>query len=411
MKIFIHIKGLVGTGLGDKPRKGDQMTDLSVISNAYLITEGGKIFAYGSMDLCPLEEYQWEEVVDLSGKFIFPAWCDSHTHLVFAGSREQEYVDKINGLSYEEIAAKGGGILNSAARLNQATELELYESAGLRLMEMARGGTGSVEVKSGYSMTLEGEMKMLQVIRKLKENTSQNIKATYLVHTFPLEFRDNREAYIEQVISRFIPTIADEGLADFIDVFCERGFFTEDQTDRILEAGLKHGLIPKVHANQLSNDSGGLQSAMRHGAISADHLEQIGQEDINLLKHSETMACLLPGAAFFLRLPFPPAREMIRSGLGFALATDYNPGSAPSGNMAQMLAMSCVQMKLLPAEVITAATINGACAMNVATVTGSIDVGKQADFIVTSAMPSLAYFTYSFGSNLIDQVYLKGERI
>jgi imidazolonepropionase len=359
------------------------------------------------MHLLPLDANNFSEIIDASDRFIMPAWCDSHTHIVFAGSREGEYVDKLNGLSYAEIAQKGGGILNSAKLLNETHEEVLFESASKRLEEIKNLGTCAVEIKSGYSMTMDGEMKMLRVIRDLKSKSNQIIKSTYLVHTFPYEYKDNRDDYVNQVIDNFIPSIAAEVLADFIDVFCENGFFTENQTDKILEAGVKYGLKPKVHANQLFN-SGGVQSAVKNNAISADHLEQIGEEEINLLKESTTIPTLLPSAAFFLGLPYPPARDLINKGLGFALATDFNPGSSPSGNMPLLLAMSCIQMKILPQEAITAATINGAAAMDIAYIVGSIDKGKIANLIMTQPIPNIAYFTYSFGSNLIERVFLKG---
>lgn len=386
------------------------MATMPSMDDAFLIIEGDRIKDYGDMVDCPINENSFTEVIDLAGRFLLPAWCDSHTHLVYAGSRETEYVDKIKGLSYAEIAAKGGGILNSASLLSQTSEEDLYESAMRRLVEISQLGTGAVEIKSGYGLTLDSELKMLRVIRRLKESSPLIIRSTFLAHAFPLEYRNDRATYVQKICDEFIPRISSERLADFVDVFCEEGFFTEAQTDKILEAGSKHGLIGKVHANQLHN-SGGVQSAVRNQAISADHLEQIGQVEIDLLKNSNTIPTILPSAAFFLGLPFPPARKLIDEGLGIALATDYNPGSSPSGNMPLLMGMACIQMKILPQEAIAATTINGAAAMGVATDLGSIDKGKLANFIVTKPMPSLAYFTYSFGSNLIESVYLKGHRI
>jgi imidazolonepropionase len=407
MKLIKNIKSLLGVNWGSALIQGHAMAEIPLIDNAFLIIKEDKIYDFGPMHLLPLDANNFSEIIDASDRFIMPAWCDSHTHIVFAGSREGEYVDKLNGLSYAEIAQKGGGILNSAKLLNETHEEVLLESASKRLEEIKNLGTCAVEIKSGYSMTLDGEMKMLRVIRDLKSKSNQIIKSTYLVHAFPYEYKDNRDAYVNQVINSFIPSIAGEGLADFIDVFCENGFFTENQSDKILEAGLKYSLKPKVHANQLFN-SGGVQSAVKNNALSADHLEQIGEEEINLLKESTTIPTLLPSAAFFLGLPYPPARGLINKGLGFALATDFNPGSSPSGNMPLLLAMSCIQMKILPQEAITAATINGAAAMDIAHTVGSVDKGKIANLIMTQPIPNIAYFTYSFGSNLIERVFLKG---
>jgi imidazolonepropionase len=350
-----------------------------------------------------------EKKIDATGQFVLPAWCDSHTHLVFAGSRETEFVDKIKGISYEEIARKGGGILNSAQRLNETSEDELYESALLRLKEMRAMGTGALEIKSGYGLSVAGELKMLRVIKRLKKTQNIPIKATFLgAHAIPKEYKKNREGYLQLIEDEMLPRIAAEELADYIDVFCEKGFFDTTETKRILEAGKRYGLRPKVHANQLKN-SGGVQVGIACGAISVDHLESIGDEEIEALASSKTIATLLPSAAFFLRLPYPPARKLIESNAAIALATDYNPGSSPSGNMPLLVAMACIQMKLTPEEAINAATINGAFAMEVANEVGSITIGKKANLIFTKPIPSLAYLPYSFGENLIDNIMINGK--
>ncbi len=408
MKLIKNIKTLLGVNWGSNLIKGNAMSNIPSLENAFLVINDGRIEDFGAMSSLPQEDSLDTEIIDASGKYVLPAWCDSHTHIVYAGSREGEFVDKIKGLTYQEIAAKGGGILNSAKILNDTSEDDLLESALTRLNEIKNLGTGAVEIKSGYSMTLEGEIKMLKVIQKLKNICPLLIKSTYLVHTFPKEFLHDKEGYVNEVLTKHIPKIAEEGLADFIDVFCEDGFYSEEQADRILECGTKYGLIPKVHANQLSN-SGGLQTAIKNKAISADHLEQIGDLEIALLKASSTIPTLLPSAAFYLRLPYPPARKLIDEGLGFALATDYNPGSSPSGNMPLLLSLACIQMKITPQEAITAATINGAAAMNVAQELGSIEKGKIANIIITKPMPSIDYLPYSFGSNLIEKVLIKGS--
>ena len=407
MKLIKNIKSLFGVNWGNSLIKGNAMSNIPSLENAFLVINDGRIEDFGAMSSLPQEDSLYTEIIDASGKYVLPAWCDSHTHIVYAGSREGEFVDKIKGLTYQEIAAKGGGILNSAKILNDTPEDDLLEIAVTRLNEIRKLGTGAVEIKSGYSMTLEGEIKMLNVIQNLKKISPLLIKSTYLVHTFPKEFLHDKEGYVNQVVTKYIPKIAEEGLADFIDVFCEDGFYTEKQADSILECGSKYGMIPKVHANQLNN-SGGVQAAVNSKAISADHLEQIGDHEIALLKASSTIPTLLPSAAFYLRLPYPPARKLIDEGLGFALATDYNPGSSPSGNMPLLLSISCIQMKITPQEAITAATINGAAAMNVGQEVGSIEKGKSANIIITKPMPSIDYLPYSFGSNLIEKVLIKG---
>ena len=384
------------------------MADLPVLKNAYVLVEDGIIAGYGPMsdwNSKPLPK----QLLDASGKMVLPCWCDSHTHLVFAGSREQEFEMKIRGASYDEIARAGGGILNSARLLQQTSEDELFRQAWDRLQEIQQFGTGAVEIKSGYGLTLESELKMLRVIRRLKQQSRMAIKATFLgAHAFPPEYRDNQEGYIRLIIDDMLPAVAREGLADYIDAFCEEGFFSPEQTGRILAAGKRYGLKAKLHANQLHR-SGGVQTGVAHGALSVDHLECMGEEEIHCLQGSDTIATMLPSAAFFLRLPYPPARRMLDAGLPLAIATDYNPGSSPSGNMPLLVALSCIQMRMTPAEAINAATLNGAYAMEVADQLGSITLGKRAHLIITQAMPSLAYWPYRFGNNLIDRVLLDGE--
>ena len=352
-----------------------------------------------------------QTAIDASGQFVLPTWCDSHTHLVFAASREEEFVDKIKGLSYAEIAAKGGGILNSAGKLNETSEAELLRMAWIRLQEVMQSGTGAIEIKSGYGLSVEGELKMLRVIKKLKETSPIPIKATFLgAHTYPVEYKENHKGYIDLIINEMLPVIAKEKLADYIDVFCETGFFSPEETETICKAGISYGLKPKIHVNQL-NLSGGTQVGVKLGALSVDHLETMDDDAINTLAASTTIGTLLPTAAFFLRIPFQPARKLIDAGCAIALATDFNPGSSPSGNMNLVIAMSCIQMKMLPEEAINAATINGAYAMELQDELGSITVGKKANLIFTKPIPSLAYLPYSFGTNLIDKVMIAGEWI
>lgn len=408
--LIINIKELYGIRETNDFLKGKEMAVLPSIKNAFLRIEGEEIVEFGEMSDLKLEsniEHPTSNIYNADGRIVFPAWCDSHTHLVYAGSRENEFVDKIKGMSYEEIAQKGGGILNSAKLLNQTSEEELFEQAWQRLEEIKALGTGAVEIKSGYGLTVEGELKMLRVIKKLKEKSDLLIKSTFLVHTYPLEYRENHEAYIALIINELIPKISQENLADYIDVFCEQGFFSVEETHRILEVGKCFGLRPKVHANQFT--SGGVEVAVRNKALSADHLEFMTEQDIELLKNSETIPTLLPSAAFFLRLPYQPARKLIDEGLGVALASDYNPGSSPSGNMPFLTALSCIQMKMTPEEAINAATLNGACAMDLQHEVGSIAVGKKANLIITKPIPSLAYLPYSFGSNLIEKVIIRGN--
>lgn len=390
---------------------GKDMKELPCIENAWLAVDQGLIADYGSMDDFPgIEDWKGLEIIDAEGKLVLPCYADSHTHIVYAGNREGEFVDRINGLSYEEIFARGGGILNSAKRLSEASEDELFEQAMSRLKEVIGQGTGSIEVKSGYGLSVESELKMLRVIRRIKDLSLLPVKATFLgAHALPVEYKNNKAGYIRLIIEEMLPAIAREKLADYIDVFCEQNYFSYEETKEILEAGKKHGLIPKVHAEQMSH-FGGIKAGVECGAISVDHLEYCSEEDIELLKNASTMPTVLPGAAFFLSLPLPPARQMIDAGLAIAFASDFNPGSCPSGNMNFMMSLGCVQYKLTPEEVINACTVNSAYAMQLSHEVGSITVGKKANFFITKPISSYGFIPYSFGSNLIESVYLNGVR-
>lgn len=390
---------------------GEEMKTLPCIENAWLAVDNGLIADYGAMEDFPgIEDWKNLEVIDCEGKLILPCYADSHTHIVYAGNRELEFVDRINGLSYEEIFNRGGGILNSAKRLREANEDELFEQALVRLKEVIKQGTGSIEIKSGYGLSVESELKMLRVIKRIKDLNWLPVKATFLgAHALPLEYKNDKKAYIDLIVNEMLPRIAEEQLADYIDVFCEENYFTYDETKYILEAGKKHGLVAKVHAEQMSH-FGGIKAGVESNAISVDHLEFCNDEDIQLLKQSTTMATVLPGAAFFLGLPLPPARKMIDAGLPIAFASDFNPGSCPSGNMNFMMSLGCVQYKLTPEEVINASTINSAYAMNLSHEVGSITIGKKANFFITKPITSYAFIPYSFGSNLIESVYLNGEK-
>jgi imidazolonepropionase len=390
---------------------GPEMSKLKTVRNAWLYIKDDRIFDFGEM---PVPELRREDesglgVIDASGKMVFPSFCDSHTHLVYAGSREIEYIDKIRGLSYEEIAKRGGGILNSAKKMQQASEQELIDQALPRLQEIMMMGTGAVEIKSGYGLTVADELKMMRVIRKLKELSPVTIVPTFLgAHALPPEYQNKREEFIDMVIYEMIPQVASEGLADYLDVFCDRGFFTTDETDRILLAGMKNGLRPKIHANELGY-SGGIQVGVKYNALSVDHLEYTGDAEIECLKNSVTMPTILPGAAFFLDLPLAPVRKMIDAGLPVALASDFNPGSSPSGNMQFILSLGCIRYRMLPEEAIHAVTINGAYAMGLSEELGSITKGKIANLFITRPIPSYEFMPYSFGSNKVDLVILNGE--
>jgi imidazolonepropionase len=406
--LITNIELLAGTGNPLQPLRSKDLAVLPSIKNAYLIIEDDEIAAFGSMTGLKTDASRLP-TIDAANQTILPAWCDSHTHLVFAASREDEFIDKIKGLSYAAIAAKGGGILNSAGKLHDASADELFTSAWERLQDISKLGTGAVEIKSGYGLTVDDELKMLRVIKKLKEKSRLIIKSTFLgAHTYPLHYKENHQGYIDLIIKEMLPVIAAEQLADYIDVFCETGFFSAEETETICRAGMQYGLKPKIHANQLSL-SGGVQAGIQLGAISVDHLEMMDDAAIHALANSNTIGTLLPSAAFFLRMPFQPARQLADAGCAIALATDYNPGSSPSGNMNLVVAMSCIQMKLLPEEAINAATINGAFAMEVQQEAGSIAAGKKANLIFTKPLPSLAYLPYAFGSNLIDKVMIQGE--
>lgn len=404
-----NIKSLVQTE--DKKRIavcGEDMSKLNCIDNAYLIVEGDTIFDFGRME--DLKEENADTVVDAHERFVFPSFCDSHTHLVYAGSREIEYMDKIRGLSYEEIAERGGGILNSAKRLQQASEEELYQDAMQRLEEIISYGTGAVEIKSGYGLTTAAEIKMLRVIRRLKENSPLTIKANFLgAHGVPLEYRGRQSEFVDLVINEMIPLVAQEDLAEFIDVFCDKGFFTVEETDRMLFAGMKYGLVPKIHANELDY-SGGVQVGVKYNALSVDHLEYVGKDEIRCLKASQTMPTILPGAAFFLNMPYSPAREMIAAGLPVAMASDFNPGSSPSGNMQLILTFACVNYKLTPQEAVNATTLNSAYAMGLSETHGSIAKGKKANFFITKPIPTIEYMPYYYGANKVEQVFLNGRK-
>ncbi len=387
---------------------GAAMAELPVLSNAYLLIENGRIKDYGAMSVL-LPDTQAAQTIDASDRFVFPSFVDSHTHLVFAASREDEFVMKIKGATYEEIAAKGGGILNSAKKLQQASEDELFERTLHRVHEIIQSGTGAVEIKSGYGLTVKDELKMLRVARRIGRETPLTVKTTFLgAHAVPREMK--KEEYIRLILEEMIPAVAEENLADYIDVFCEHGFFTVGETETISERGKKFGMKPRIHANQLHR-SGGVQVGIKTGAISVDHLENIGDEEIEILKGTATMPTALPGAAFFLNLPFPPARKMIAAGLPLAIASDYNPGSAPSGNMPLMVSLACVKMKMTPEEAINAATLNTAYALELLATHGSITKGKVANIFITKPMSSIAFLPYSFGANLVEQVILNGKII
>ncbi len=410
MKVILkNIKKLIQIRDNDtKYVSGNDMQILPYIDDAFLLIKNNKIADFGEMSFFP-KEYNNFNSIDCTNKFVFPSFCDSHTHLVYAGSREQEYSDKIKGLSYEEIAKRGGGILNSAKLIAKISEDDLYNQSLQRINEIIKQGTGAVEIKSGYGLSTETEIKMLRVIKRLKENVPIKIKATFLgAHSIPLEYKNNRKKYVDLVINEMLPEVARENLAEYIDVFCDRGFFTPEDTDRILKAGAKYGLIPKIHANEL-DFSGGIQVGVKNKALSVDHLEFTGDEEIKTLLNSDTMPTLLPGAAFFLGMKNPPVRKMINAGLPICLGSDFNPGSSPSGNMKLIMSFGTIVLKMLPEETINATTINGAYAMGIEKTHGSITKGKIANMFITKEIPSIEFFPYAYGSNLIDKVIINGE--
>lgn len=405
--LFKNIKELVQVRKENIEKvSGEEMKELPTIKDAWLLVEDGKIADFGEMSSIP--SFTGMAQVDVSGKIILPTWCDSHTHLVYAGNREGEFVDRINGLTYEEIAHRGGGILNSAKTLQETSEEELYRQSARRLQEVILGGTGAIEIKSGYGLTKEAELKMLRVIKRLGETFDIPVKATFLgAHAIPKNFK-NSAAYLDHVISEILPEVAAQNLAEYIDIFCEKGYFTVEDTDRLLVEAGKLGMIPKIHVNQF-NAIGGVAAGVKNSALSVDHLEIMRPEDIAVLVGSKTMPVALPGCSLFLSIPYTPARALLDGGLPLALATDYNPGSAPSGNMNLVVSLACIKMKMTPEEAINAATINGAYAMGSGKTHGSITKGKAASFIITREIPSYAFIPYSFGSNLIDQVYINGK--
>lgn len=391
--------------------KGEQMSKLSTLKDAWLAIENDLILAYGKMEEFPeITDWNELEVIDATGKMVFPSWCDSHTHIVFAKSREEEFVDRINGLTYQEIAAKGGGILNSAKKLQFASEDELYEGALKRINEIKQTGTGAVEIKSGYGLTVDAELKMLRVIKRLKENCDITIKANFLgAHALPVEFKENRRGYIDLIINEMLPKIKEEGLADFIDVFCETNYYTPEEADEIINAGKGIGLIPKFHTNQFTS-IGGIQVGVKNQALSVDHLEVMTEQDIDDLAKSEVMPTLLPSCSFFLSIPYAPAKQLIEKGLPICLATDFNPGSTPSGNMNFVLSLACINMKLTPEQAINATTINAAYAMGLEKTHGSISVGKKANIFITNEINSYAFLPYYFGHNQIEEIIIEGKR-
>jgi imidazolonepropionase len=408
--LITNIKGLVGLHPKDKlVLRGSELDHLPVLDDAWLLIEEGLIKDFGVMDSIPSHISNLSSQISVEGRYVFPSWCDSHTHIVFAASREEEFAMKIQGKTYEEIAAAGGGILNSANKLQKASEDELFEGAAVRLKQMILQGTGAVEIKSGYGLTTESELKMLRVIQRLKAQFPIPIKATFLAaHAYPVEFKNNHQGYIDLIIDEMLPRIAEEKLADYIDVFCEKGFFSVEETEQILKAGAKYGLKPKVHANQLSV-SGAVEVSVQNKAISVDHLEESNEETIQTLRKADTIVTLLPSCSFYLGIPFADAKSFIKAGLPVALATDYNPGSTPSGNMNFVVSLACIKMKMFPEQAINAATLNGAAAMELSENYGSISIGKKANLFVTKPIPSIAFLPYSFGETQIETVILNGE--
>ena len=408
--LIINIKELIQIREnGIQKVSGREMANLPLLRNAFLLIENDLITDFGLMDNCPT--LPDAKIMDATGKVVLPTWCDSHTHLVYAGNRVQEFVDRINGLSYEEIAIRGGGILNSAQKLNETEENEIYEQSKIRLEEVMKLGTGAIEIKSGYGLTVEGEIKMLRVIRRLAENYPIKIKATFLgAHAFPKEYKENHSGYIDLIIHEMLPKIAEENLADYIDAFLETGYFSVEETERIMEAGKKYGLQAKIHVNQFTAING-IAACVKHNALTVDHLEIVTDEDIEVLKNTETMPVALPSCSYFISIPYTPARKMMEAGLPLALATDYNPGTTPSGNMNFVVATACIKMKMTPEEAINAATINGAYAMGISSTHGSITKGKKANIIITKPIHSFYQLPYEFGSNLIESVIIEGKVI
>jgi len=406
--LFINIKELIQVRELDVMKvSGKNMSILPIIKNAFLIIKDNVIVDFGSMNTLGIKKS--DKVVDLTGKLVLPTWCDSHTHLVFADTREEEFVNRIKGHTYQEIAEKGGGILNSSKKLQNKPEKELFEDAAKRLKELIKNGTGAIEIKSGYGLTLESELKILRVIKKLKENFSLPIKATFLgAHALPNEYKEKRAEYIQLIIEKMIPKIAKEKLADYIDVFCEKGYFTTKETDQILKAGRKYGLIPKIHVNQF-NSIGGIKVGVNNNALSVDHLEVLTDEDLNILSKSDTMPVALPSCSFFLEIPYTNARKLIDANIPMAVASDYNPGSSPSGNMNFVVSLACIKMRMTPEEAINAATINAAHALNLSDKIGSISKGKMANFIITKPIKSYSSIPYAFADNCIEKVYLAGK--
>ncbi|MCH2229659.1 MAG: imidazolonepropionase [Crocinitomicaceae bacterium] len=406
-KILIkNIKGLVQYGEDlPKVRKGAEMKELPILENAFLALENGVVVAYGAMeDWGGITDWRDLEVIDAEGKYVMPAFCDSHTHTVFAKSREEEFVDRINGLSYEEIAIRGGGILNSARKLQSMSEDELFDHAMVRIERLKSYGTGALEIKSGYGLSVDAELKMLRVIKRLKAESGIAIKATFLgAHAFPPEFKENHQGYIDLIINEMLPQIEKEGLADYIDAFCERNYFSVEEMDQILQAGIKHGLRPKVHVNQFST-IGGVRKAVELNALSVDHMEEISDDDIEALKGAETIATILPSCSHFLSIPFGDARRLMENDVPVALASDFNPGSTPSGNLAFVWSLACVKMKMTPEEALNALTINAAYAMDLSETHGTISLGKKTPIVLTKQIPSLAYIPYSFGDQHIERL-------
>lgn len=411
MLLIKNIAKIVGVDESGRLRvKGADMNTLGEIDNAWLLADGDRIADYGPMETMPRTAPD-TEVVDAGGGMLFPSFCDSHTHLVYAGSREREFIDKINGLSYEEIAKRGGGILNSADRLHEASEEELYEQAMERIREIIAMGTGCVEIKSGYGLSTEDELKMLRVIRRIRETSPITVRATFLgAHAVARKYIGRQAKYVDLICREMIPAVAKEGLAEFVDVFCDQGFFTVEETEKIMRAGAEYGLVPKIHANELAV-SGGVQVGVRNKALSVDHLERMGAAEIEVLRDSGTMPTMLPGAAFFLEMPYPPAREMIAGGLGVALASDFNPGSSPSGNMKMIVSLACIKMRMTPAEAINAATLNGAYAMGLSRDYGSITRGKKANFFLTCRIPSVEFVPYAYTTPIVRRVFLEGREV